>query len=195
MTKLVYGVGVYEKGKYTAGETIDGKSKHTKVYAVWHSMLKRGYCLKVKLKQPTYQDVTVCDEWLNFQNFASWYHKQQFANDNDYQLDKDLLVSGNKIYSPDNCVLIPQLINCTIIIGQPSKTGLPIGIEKHGRIYRVRIGIKGKRESFGTYTTIAEASQVYVIEKEKYVKELAEEFQASNSICKKTYQALLNWKV
>ena len=97
MTKLVCGVGVYEKGKYAANEIVDGNSKITKVYNTWHSMLERGYCLKVKLKFPTYQGVTVCNDWLNFQTFAEWYNKQQFANKIDYHLDKDLLVSCNKI--------------------------------------------------------------------------------------------------
>ena len=193
--KLVCGVGVYEKGLYTASETVDGKSKNTKVYQIWKDMVVRCYNEKFKLKFPTYKDVSVCTEWLNFQTFADWYMKQRFANKIDYALDKDLLISGNKIYSPSTCVLIPQSINSALTTTRTNEGNLPTGVFNSGNKFIVRIAIKSKRKYFGTYPTIAEASQIYIIEKEKYVKELALEYLANDLIDAKTYKALLIWKV
>ena len=192
--KLVQGVGVYEKGKYTAIETVDGKWKNTKVYSKWCNMLERGYCPKYKLKRPTYQGVTVCNDWLNFQTFAVWYMKQRFANKIDYHLDKDLLVSGNKIYSPETCVLLPQSINSALITSNTKKGNLPTGVSKNGNKFKVMIAIKGKLNHFGTFDNVYDAYDVYVVEKEKYVKDLAEEYLANDLIDAKTYNALINWK-
>ena len=93
MFPSVQGVGYFGLGKYSR--------KDRKVYKVWCSVLDRCYNKKSFVKLPTYQDVTVCDEWLNFQNFASWCESQKFFNTKDdkgnsYQLDKDILVKGNK---------------------------------------------------------------------------------------------------
>lgn len=62
----VYNKGYYGVGNY--GKVKDGKI--SKVYIHWHSMLKRCYDEKYKKENPTYKDCVVCDEWLNFQNFA-----------------------------------------------------------------------------------------------------------------------------
>ena len=68
----------------------------------------------------SYKGVEVCEEWYNFQNFAEWCETQKFLNAKDvkgksYQLDKDILVKGNKIYSPDTCCFVPPEINSLFI--------------------------------------------------------------------------------
>lgn len=69
-------------------------------------MIKRCYNQKCLLKDNTYRGCSVCDEWLNFQNFGEWYDENYYEVPNEVMdLDKDILHKGNKIYSPDNCVL------------------------------------------------------------------------------------------
>ena len=51
--------------------------------------------------------VVVAPVWHNFQNFAKWVEQQCVPDD--YQLDKDIKVKGNLVYSPDVCLLVsPQ---------------------------------------------------------------------------------------
>jgi len=53
-----------------------------------------------------YKEVTVCDEWMNYQAFADWYDKNYPKDGVKYVLDKDLKSKKNKIYSPETCVFL-----------------------------------------------------------------------------------------
>ena len=108
LTPSVYGKGYVGVGYYN--------SRDVRLYHLWKAMLSRCYCTIRHGHRPTYKDVTVCEEWLNFQNFATWCESQEFFNAKDekgrvYQLDKDILIRGNKIYSPETCCFIPTVIN------------------------------------------------------------------------------------
>ena len=93
-TKLVYGVGVndayYSVYKYENGKIV----WQCPYYRTWKHMLSRAYSDKFKKKRPTYQDVTVCEEWYSFMCFRAWMVEQDWKGK---QLDKDLLVQGNKM--------------------------------------------------------------------------------------------------
>jgi hypothetical protein len=43
-------------------------------------------------------------------------------------LDKDILYKGNKIYSPDTCVFVPQEINALFVKNDANRGDLPIGV-------------------------------------------------------------------
>lgn len=77
-------------------------------YHKWHNMLTRCYCKAYQKKNPTYQDCTVCEEWLTFSNFRRWMEQQDWKGNH---LDKDLLVTGNKIYSPQTCTFLHPTVN------------------------------------------------------------------------------------
>ena len=104
----IYGKGFIGEGKYKS--TINGK--HTKAYTLWQDMLGRCYNEYNLKRRPTYKDCEVCDEWLNFQNFAEWFDNNYYTIDNEAVcLDKDILIKGNKTYSPEACVFVPITIN------------------------------------------------------------------------------------
>ena len=110
----VCGVGVLG-AKYQI--TINGVL--TKEYILWCSMLKRCYSNAYKKRHPTYEGCEVSDTFKSYEYFYEWCHKQVgFDNDgngNPFQLDKDLLIKGNKVYSEDSCVFIPQEINNVLV--------------------------------------------------------------------------------
>lgn len=95
--ELVYGVGVddldYPKKKLLP----NGKYSFCPYYQRWRGMIRRCYSKAQLGKNPNYEGCTVCDEWLTFSNFKSWMEKQDWEGK---ELDKDLLVRGNKVYSP-----------------------------------------------------------------------------------------------
>lgn len=108
----VYDVGYIGIGKYNSG-TGRG-SKHNRCYELWSDMLYRCY----KLDQKSYKDVIVCDEWHNFQNFAEWYHNNNWINENSdlvVTIDKDIFsLNDNKIYSPSTCCILDKSTNSMI---------------------------------------------------------------------------------
>lgn len=48
MSKLIYGIGFYEEGKYA--KRLGGKD--TKEYTLWKSMLERCYSAKCQMRYP-----------------------------------------------------------------------------------------------------------------------------------------------
>lgn len=104
MSPSVLGVGYLGIGTHKASEN----RKPTKVYKTWVGMMQRCYSERERWNNRSYKDCTVCDEWHNFQNFAEWMESQNYEG---MELDKDTLLSGNKIYSPDYCCFIPKAKN------------------------------------------------------------------------------------
>ena len=185
----LFGVGYFGIGEYKSSF----KGKNTEEYESWKGMMERGYCPKLKEKLPTYRDCTVHIEWHNFQVYADWYTSQEFYGLG-YTLDKDLLVRGNKHYSPENCTLLPRGLNSMLSAPSRSKVGLMLGVRKEGRKYSSRIGLGSfKRKYLGTFETELEAHEAYVIARERYIKNKALEW--ANRIEWKAYKALMEWEV
>lgn len=176
-------VGYFGIGNYN-------NKTNCKAYNIWGSMLRRCYNGKLQERQPTYKDVTVCEEWHNFQNFAQWFennYKEEF------DLDKDILVKGNKIYSPETCCFVPQEINGLLVKRQNDRGKYPIGVIKKRNKFQASININGKAVNLGVFYTMKEAFQAYKTAKEKYIKEMADKWK--DKITEQTYQALINYKV
>lgn len=137
-SKTVYEVGFIGVGRHK----VSVKGKDTKIYKDWASMLSRGYSQLYKDKYPTYEECTVCEDWHNFQVFAEWAVQQEFFGSG-YQIDKDILVRGNKLYSPNTCCYVPQHINKMVLAkgktNKKAKESLIRGtaIEWKGRIDEV----------------------------------------------------------
>lgn len=194
-TPSVFGVGYigYEK-------TIDENGETIKSYSVWTNMLMRCYYDEHQKTHPTYRDCTVCEEWLNYSNFKKWF------DDNYYEimgermdLDKDILMKGNKTYSPNTCVFVPQNINSLFIKRNKARGKYPIGInfDKNANKYRVQcnILINGKKQKkyLGLYNNIDDAFNVYKEAKESNIKQIADFYK--DKIPDKLYEAMYNYKV
>ena len=188
-----YGVGYLGEGKYKVSEN----GKLTKVYNTWKDMLRRCYDEKYQEKHPTYNACEVCTEWHNFQAFAEWYENNYYEIPNEKMcLDKDILLHGNKIYSRDTCLIVPNRINLLFTYKRNNKLKLPSGISPHGSKYQVmcRDG-SGKRIILGTYETINEAFTIYKEFKERVIKQVADEYYSKGLIPKKVQAALYNYEV
>ena len=109
LDRTVWGVGCVGVGKY---KPTDENGKQTPNYVAWSKMLQRCYSSSFHKIRPTYVDCTVCEEWLNFQTFSDWYFKNYYQIDGQIMcLDKDILVSGNRVYSPQTCIFAPISVN------------------------------------------------------------------------------------
>lgn len=182
------GVGYIGVGKHKG--YFDGKT--TIEYSIWRSMLVRVYNINFLGKNPTYIGCTVCEEWHNFQNFAEWYTGEDEYGKS-YHLDKDILVKGNKHYSPETCCLVPQEIN-SFFSKVDVKEGLGckgVKANKNGT-YSVKLSLNGKSRHLGTYKTLEEASYVYSNAKGIRAKELA--LNNLGNIRYKVFLAIMNWE-
>lgn len=168
--------------------------KYTVLYTKWSNMLNRCYKESELIKFPSYRDVTVCAKWHCFANFYTWgSSKYLIEYMKKWQLDKDILFKGNKIYSPDTCCFVPSKINNLFIKSNSIRGEYPIGVYKKGNLYRAVMKMGGKTLDFGTYSTPEEAFKAYKVGKEQRIKEVAIEFKDTLDV--KTYQAMINYQV
>jgi hypothetical protein len=182
----VYGIGYIGIGTYKRHIGTKG----TKEYKTWQGMLERCYSDKLQAKYPTYQGCSVDKRWHNFQVFAKWFENNYVGG---WELDKDILIKGNKIYSPETCCFVPHEVNILFIKRDKLRGNLPIGVIKKGDKFASRLSIKSIKEYLGTFNTSEEAFQAYKIAKELRIKELANKYK--DQITEACYQALINYKI
>ena len=187
----VYGVGIVGT-KYPS--TINGVI--TKEYYLWHNMLQRCYNGSFKKKRPTYEGCKVSDKFKSYEYFYEWCNKQIGFDNQGWQLDKDLLVKGNKVYSEDSCVFLPQEINSLLVKSNASRGEHLIGVcwDKAKKAFKAQVRKnKGKSEHLGLFKTEIEAFNVYKTAKESYLKEQANKYKSQ--IDDRAYNALMNYTV
>ena len=98
--------GCYQRERAAEANTTHGESR-TRLYYVWASMRKRAGVIKgasEKAKR-NYQDrgITVCDEWLVFENFQDWAISHGYSDG--LEIDRR---DNDKGYCPENC----QWVSC-----------------------------------------------------------------------------------
>ena len=190
----VRGVGFFGVGPHI-GKIGQGSSVSSKEYVHWTSMLTRSYADYYHERFPTYIGCSVDEQWHNYQEFAEWCQWQTGFKDEGSVLDKDLLVSGNKVYGPETCVFLPPELNNLIVTQTKAGKDTPPGISYQNGCgkYIVSCAIDGKNKNLGRYKCPHEAFAVYKAFKEALVKEKAEEYKDRIDI--RAYTAMLNFKV
>lgn len=135
LNKIVENIGIND-APFQVSPTINGLQVTHPAYTTWKSMLNRCACIKLKEREPTYSNITCCEEWLLFTNFAKWFKDNYIKG---YQLDKDMLVKNNTTYSPDTCLFISQELNKFLTLRDNYRGELPIGVSKSGNKFISRI--------------------------------------------------------
>jgi hypothetical protein len=111
-------------------------------------------------------------------------------------VDKDILKKGNKIYSPETCLLLPNELNCLVLSRNSVRGEFPVGVyyQKDRKKYSAQINFgPNNKKHLGSYCTPEEAFYVYKTAKEGYIKEQAEEWK--DRIDVRAYKALMNYKI
>ena len=168
----------------------------TKEYMLWCNMLQRCYYNTSKKKNPTYKGCEVSDKFKSYEYFYEWCNKQISFGVDGFELDKDLLVKGNKVYSEDSCVFIPKDINLLLTKCVASRGEYLIGVSwsntNKAFVAMVRKN-KGKSEYLGHFNTEIEAFDAYKTAKENYLKEQANKYKPQIDL--RAYNALMNYTV
>lgn len=118
------------KGVGFIGISAYSPAKNKREHSVWSSMLIRAYDNEYKDWKPSYATVSVCASWLNFQNFARWCNLQAGFFEGGYHLDKDLLLQGNQVYSPETCRFVPAYVNTILSASGSIRGTYPLGVHK-----------------------------------------------------------------
>ena len=191
-TKLVCGVGINN-----LDEPVKVNGKTLKFYAIWKAMLQRCYSEKCQARNPTYRGCSVCSEWLSLSTFKIWFDANYRDN---MALDKDILIPGNKIYSPESCSFVPGYINSLLCDSGAARGDLPLGVIARKPNLKAR-KINTTYEAFchdghgkkltRTFRTVAEARQWYITTKKKVANEQAIHAFEAGDITEDVYQALI----
>ena len=163
-------------------------------YKIWSSMMTRCYDKTYQRRFPTYRECEVSDYFKCYDNFHIWCNEQKGFKEEFWQLDKDLLVTGNKLYSETTCVFLPSVINMAIV--KPAKVKeLPVGVtlSSDKKKFVARIRRCGNSEVLGRFTDLESAKEVYKHAKISYITELANKYKGL--IDDRAYEALINYKV
>ena len=165
----VFGIGIND-AEYTIQQKINGKFAKCPYYMTWKNMLRRCYDIRFHSRQPTYMGCSICDDWVLFSNFKLWMETQDW---NGKQLDKDIILPGNKIYSPETCAFVDHSANS--LFKDSLNTSLPkgVGIDKTGKKYTAFCGVDGKCLYLGSFDYVDDAECAYKKEKKKQIIKVA----------------------
>ena len=174
----------------------DNEGVILETYRKWESMIGRVYSKSVKtdVNNP-YHDTSVSEDFRWFKDFKEWCHQQIGFDQDGWHLDKDILVKGNKVYSPETCCFVPVELNSLLVNNRVTRGEFPVGVhyEKSRGKFQAYIRVYGKRKHLGRFDTPEEAFNTYKQAKEAYIKEVANKWK--DKIDQRVYEALMNWEV
>lgn len=160
--------------------------KTNPAYRAWRDMIRR--CKD----HQAYEDVTVCEAWLDFEVFEKW-HNENWPGIKGFQLDKDILIPGNNVYSPEGCAFVPSALNALVTVEKPKTGGFPPGVSINGSGFKAQLRVRSKLVYLGTFRTVEQASRAYRQGKEDQVKAMA--YENRHAITEEVFEALMKWSV
>lgn len=136
-----------------------------KIRKTWIAMHRR--CNPVEhLKRPTYKGCSVHADWHDYSNFEVWMLQQDFQGK---ELDKDILVFDNKVYSEETCIFVTSTLNTQLRV-YPNKS-LPLGVARkpNSNLFQSQIHAQGEYVFLGLYKTPYEAHRMWQVVKSEYL--------------------------
>lgn len=167
--KPVYGIGIND-ADYVVSTKANGKHVTCPFYRAWHNMMKRCYDRKCQEKQPTYKGCIVSYEWHRFSVFRAWMEKQDWQGN---ELDKDILLPGNKVYSPHNCMFVTRQINSLLHVRKSRPWPQGVWFDLGANKFRAEFTANGKKHYIGLFHNPNKAGEAYRQAKAAHIKEVA----------------------
>ena len=192
LAKTTYDIGYI-------GYNYDCKCKDSKkLFKIWSGLVQRCFDPLWKTRHKCYELTTCSEDFLCAANFITWSKSQIGYNSIDesgkpFALDKDILLKGNTVYSPDTCVFVPREINNLILSNRKVRGNLPIGVTSAEVRFRARVSINNKEVALGVFETSNEAFQAYKEAKERHIKEVANKWK--DRIDQRVYYALMKYEI
>lgn len=161
-----------------------------KLRTLWSNMNTRCYNENYHAESPQYIGCEVCQEWLDDkENFYDWVKENYYTvGSEQMDLDKDILVKNNNIYSPETCIFAPHSINVYF----ENLTREPLYVPSKQK-YKMSIYIDGMNVDLGLFDTEEAAKATYIKHKEASIMAKADLYK--DKIPKKLYDAMINWTI
>lgn len=191
----IYNVGFIGSKYPTSFRDVGGKKRNMPEYEQWSGFLRRCYDEKYHKKYQTYIGCACSKNFTSYEYYTEWCHKQ-IGFSKGWNLDKDLLVKGNKLYSEDTCVFIPTEINALLTKTNGLRGKYPIGVHfcngKKKFVAQINRN-KGQQDYLGAFDTVEEAFLAYKTAKEDFIKQVAEKWKGQ--IDPRAYEAMMKYEV
>lgn len=192
-------VGVFSNGKRKNPEGYEHSKKPiTRFQSIYKSM--KGRCsftdsAVVPKKRESYIGCYYHEDWNKSEVFCEWAQNQIGSEHLDWELDKDILFKGNKVYGPDTCCFVPSEVNVVFTKSNAKRGAYPIGVRRNSRgsKFSAQIGGTKSKTHLGTFDTPEEAFAVYKIAKEAYIKSLAAKYE--HELDPRVHEALMKYEV
>ena len=159
---LGYRVHVMEEVTKNGGKRVRKSVFKCTYYAAWTSMLVRCYSKKSLEIRPSYIGTSVCSEWLYASEFKKWMEQQDWCGK---CLDKDIVVPGSRLYSPDTCAFVLPATNSFVTASDASRGAYPVGVHLYKRTGKYQAycenPFSGKLEHLGYFSTPKEAHEAW----------------------------------
>lgn len=195
--RVVAGVGIRGVGLFDVGFKPYIDEKPLWQYRVWKNMLERCLSDKFKGENTSYKDVTCCDEWFSFATFLEWVNREvgYSGKPEGMELDKDLIIRGNKAYSPETCSFVPKSINLLLGSNKAVRGEWPVGVRLHKRSgkFDARMSCGNEKRYLGLFDNPQDAFVAYKTAKEAQIKLVA--LQYKDVLKPAVFESLMNWEI
>ena len=178
-------------GKGILGEGFKQSDSQSYSFQLWKNMLKRCYSEVSFKKSPSYEQCLTSETFNHYQQFKTWCNQQLGFGNTGWELDKDILVKGNKVYSEDTCCFVPKEINLLLVKHDKGRGNYSLGVDYHKSRKQFRARCSDKH--LGWFNTEIEAFNAYKTAKEAYIKDVANKWK--DKIDPRVYEALMNYEV
>lgn len=184
-------------GRWVVKTMISGKNFWTKSGSVWHNVKQRCKIEGAEqLRNPAYVGSFMSKNFKNFEFFVNWHSSQVGFGLENYHIDKDILIKGNKQYHEDCCVLVPQALNNFLCAHGAARGEWPQGVSfnKEKRYFQATITIDSKAKRLGGFNTPEAAFIVYKSAKEQEARRWAQRLEDGEFIVDlRVIERLRNW--
>jgi len=164
------------------------------MFDVWSKIFQRSYSKHYHKRYPTYVGCSVDEKWHCFQDFGDWFeenYKPEYMQN--WELDKDIIVNSNKIYSTNTCAFVPKEVNYLFKSTKSFRGDCPIGVRKQGDKFVATIRINNKQTYLGSFSTMEAAFLSFKTAKEKYIKEVADKYK--DTLDPQVYKSMYSYEI
>lgn len=167
----IFGIGIND-ADYMIENRVNNKRIICPYYKVWKAMFERCYDVKCHAKHPTYKECTIDEEWFLFSNFKNWMKTQNWEN---MCLDKDIMIEGNKIYSPNTCIFISHEVNNLFLHTNSVNKKYLLGVtwDRSKQKFVAQCNISGKVKKLGIFDLEIDAHLCYLTFKKQHIINIA----------------------
>lgn len=163
---------------YKVTTRVDGRTVMCPIYNKWVAIIKRSRNQKLLAKRPSLVGNSVHPDWKYFSRFKLWMESKIWVG---LEIDKDILVKGNKEYGPYTCCFVPNYINMLVSCNNKSLIGLPLGVTiASGCTDRYVARLQGAGGMYlGSFGNPMEAHRVWCLAKATQIENIVDKWRAA----------------